>query len=91
MTTLRDKPRSELGKKLQSYRADRPDEWTMDEFTRMAEKLEQQLADLKASLPKVRADAVSYAISECAHNGTDGQGWQSDLEQCVIKLEAGNE
>lgn len=30
-----------LSDKLRQWRADRPDEWTMDEFIRMAEELER--------------------------------------------------
>ncbi len=52
----------------------------------VGEMIEQCIADI---LPKIKADAVNYAISECIHNGADGQGWQSDLEQCAIQLEAG--
>ena len=42
MTTLRTPPESKLGIKLQNYRADRPDEWTMDDFTREAEIMNEQ-------------------------------------------------
>jgi len=36
-----------LSEKLQRYRTDRPDEWTMDEFTRDALKLEAKIAELE--------------------------------------------
>jgi methionyl-tRNA formyltransferase len=52
-------------------------------------KIEEELDTLKASLPKIKADAVREAIAECNYNGADGQGWQSDLEQYANKLEAG--
>ena len=32
-----------LSTKLKNYRADRPDEWSMDEFARQAERLETLL------------------------------------------------
>jgi hypothetical protein len=43
-------------------------------------ELEQELSDLKASLPKIKADAVREA---------DRLGWESDLEGYANKLEAG--
>lgn len=50
MTTLRESPVSKLGAKLQSYRTDRPDEWTMDEFTREAEAMAMRIKELEAEL-----------------------------------------
>ena len=50
MTTLREAPASKLGVKLQSYRTDRPDEWTMDEFTREAELMALRIKELEALL-----------------------------------------
>lgn len=35
-----DDCQSKLGKRIQQWRADRPDEWLMDEFIREAEKLD---------------------------------------------------
>jgi hypothetical protein len=37
----------ELSESLRYWRADRPDEWTMDEFIRAAEKLERENIELK--------------------------------------------
>lgn len=50
MTTVHCEIKSDLGKKLQVYRADRPDEWTMDEFTREAEKMQVRNAEFEAAL-----------------------------------------
>ena len=47
MTTLRESPTSKLGVKLQNYRTDRPDEWTMDEFTREAETMAMRIKELE--------------------------------------------
>ena len=47
MTTVRGEIKSDLGKKLQAYRTDRPDEWTMDEFTREAEKMQARIVELE--------------------------------------------
>lgn len=76
MTTLREEPKSALGKRLQAYRADRPDEWSMDDFTRMAEELQQKLEatkaelnTLKSMLPKIKANAIMLAAN-CV-NGID--------------------
>ena len=45
-----DDCRSELGKLMQSWRAMRPDEWTMDEFIREAEKMHSEILRLKECL-----------------------------------------
>jgi hypothetical protein len=42
-----------LSKRLKFWRAERPDEWVMDEFIRDAEVLERQLNDLAAKLVEV--------------------------------------
>lgn len=39
---------SKLGKRIQQWRADRPDEWLMDEFIREAEKLDTAFKAAKA-------------------------------------------
>ena len=50
MTTVRGDIKSELGQKLQNYRTDRPDEWTMDEFTRAAETMQDRIVELENNL-----------------------------------------
>ena len=45
-----------LSEKLSNYRADRPDEYTMDEFKRNALELEQQLQQYKSIVKTVDAD-----------------------------------
>lgn len=56
-------------------------------------RLEQQLSDLKSSLPKVRADAVREAAETCGEyiGGEEACGYYSDLLEHADKLEAGNE
>lgn len=54
MTTLNKEPKSQLGKRLQFYRTDRPDEFTMDEFTRMAEELNDQLTDAQREIESLK-------------------------------------
>jgi len=39
-----------LSEELEKWRADRPDEWKMDEFIRNADALEKQLAELQDKL-----------------------------------------
>lgn len=51
--------KSDFGKKLQYWRCERPDEWTMDEFIGEAEKLAEENAQLKAKIENVSADALS--------------------------------
>jgi hypothetical protein len=41
---------SKLAKLIQSFRCDRPDEWTMDDFIRMAEEMHQEIEMLKTEL-----------------------------------------
>ena len=42
-----------LSEKLRNYRSDRPDEWSMDEFIRDAEKLEVTRNDLSKQYGKI--------------------------------------
>ncbi len=43
-----------LSEKIESYRADRPDEWTMDDFARKARLLEDALKDAVSGLRYIR-------------------------------------
>lgn len=43
-----------LSEKLERYRTDRPDEWTMDEFARQARQLEDALLDARSGLRYVQ-------------------------------------
>jgi len=43
-----------LSEKLERYRTDRPDEWTMDEFARQARQLEDALLDARSGLLYIR-------------------------------------
>ena len=57
-----ERPLSEL---LKLWRAERPDEWTMDEFIREAERMEKQLQNKSsnsdyAKLAKYVHDCVSF-------------------------------
>lgn len=49
-----DDCKSKLGKRMQWFRADRPDEWLMDEFIREAEKLASELDEAKSQLEQIR-------------------------------------
>lgn len=53
-------------------------------------KLEQELAELKASLPKVRADAVNYAIDEAAWFDNRTMVSINDMRMIADKMEAGD-
>ena len=55
------------------------------------DRLEQELADLKASLPKVRADAVNYAIDEADWFSNRELASIPDMREIARKMEAGNE
>jgi hypothetical protein len=43
-----------LSQKLETYRTDRPDEWTMDEFARQARQLEDALLDARSGMRYIR-------------------------------------
>ena len=47
---------SKLGKLIQAFRCDRPDEWTMDDFIRMAEDMHQEITRLR----EAEKDAARY-------------------------------
>ena len=47
---------SRLGKYIQAFRCDRPDEWTMDEFIRIAEDMHKEITRLR----EAEKDAARY-------------------------------
>ena len=47
---------SKLGKLIQAFRCDRPDEWTMDEFIRQAEDMHAEITRLR----ETEKDAARY-------------------------------
>lgn len=53
----------ELSERLTQYRADRPDEWTMDEFARWAKKLEQERDSLKAHCERLHMAIIGIRNS----------------------------
>ena len=77
---------SNLGKLMQAFRADRPDEWTMDEFIGMAEQMHKEIELLRQAekdaaryrwLRDEAADAdqtspLVFMADECADIVTDG-------------------
>lgn len=48
---------SKLGKIIQSFRCDRPDEWTMDDFIRMAEEMHMEIERLKLELERTKCQS----------------------------------
>ena len=60
---------SKLGKFMQAFRADRPDEWQMDEFIRMAEDMNNEIARLR----QAEKDAARYRwLRDEARHHMDG-------------------
>lgn len=58
-----------LEEDLKFWRAERPDEWTMDEFIRKAKKLESQNADLLEALEDMLNQGCGeYQKKSCGHN-----------------------
>ena len=75
MSTLRHKPQSRLGVDLQAFRTDWPDEWRMDEFTRLAEDMFNEKQALRAEL-----EAVKALVKEMAEQlGIMNQGYGADI------------
>ena len=58
---------SKLGKLLQAFRCDRPSEWQMDEFIRMAEDMHQEIAKLR----EAEKDAARYRWLKCKSSDDD--------------------
>ena len=58
---------SKLGRLMQAFRADRPDEWTMDEFIGMAEQMHKEIellrqAEKDAERHKDEIEAAGFDI-----------------------------
>ena len=65
-----------LSEKLERYRADRPDEWTMDQFARQARQLEDALLDARSGLRHIRE----------AHGDLNGVGFDRVEDKATAAL-----
>lgn len=65
---------TKLSRKLDVLRADRPDEWSMDEFKRDAEALEQRIKELGQE----RVELLSVVYNHCV--GDVAMGYRIDAE-----------
>ena len=92
---------SKLGKLMQAFRADRPDEWSMDEFIGMAEdmnkakdKLEQMNQELLAKLEQC-AKELAWMIDKHNEQNMEDGSWKYDHQtpweamQLVVKAKGG--
>lgn len=61
---------SKLGKLMQAFRADRPDEWMMDDFIRMAEEMHRTKLGLLAALEEI-SRLPSWRQDECSEIARD--------------------
>lgn len=61
---------SKLGKLMQAFRADRPDEWTMDDFIRMAEEMHKTNREFLAALEEI-SRLPSWRQDECSEIARD--------------------
>ena len=68
----------QLSEKLERYRTDRPDEWTMDEFARQARQLEDALKDARSGMLYIRQ----------AHGNLYGVGFDRVEEKAKKALDA---
>lgn len=67
-----------LSEKLERYRTDRPDEWTMDEFARQARQLEDALLDARSGMLYIRS----------THGNLYGVGFDRVEEKAAKALDA---
>ena len=68
-----------LSELLKLWRAERPDEWIMDEFIREAERMEKQLQNASSNSDYAKScDDCIYGIAGCQHEPpcTSGTGKQ---------------
>lgn len=71
---------SKLGKLMQAFRADRPDEWQMDEFIQMAEQMHREIDRLGELVTRYESDNVS--MSEQIAEMLDDLDWaERDVEE----------
>jgi hypothetical protein len=84
-----------LSEKLAYWRAERPDEWIMDEFIREAKKLEDsqsQWISVNDRLPEYEAQCggVEFAIVLVSANGIVCEGLYSNGKWTVLGVEVEN-
>ena len=73
-----------LSEDIKYWRAERPDEWTMDEFVRAAQKLERELVELKAQQGDVERSNARFNWLLAYHNSTVGaKGLQPLSLKCL--------
>lgn len=66
-----DDCKSQLGKKIQRWRAERPDEWTMDEFIRDADAMHERIKELEEVVNAVAHIGVDWGCGEYVMLPTD--------------------
>lgn len=67
-----------LSEKLERYRTDRPDEWTMDELARQARQLEDALLDARSGMRYIKE----------THGNLYGVGFDRVEEKAATALDA---
>ena len=65
---------SKLGRLMQAFRTDRPSEWQMDEFIRMAEDMHKMNKELLEALEKVVSDITALSESSYGVHGLHRNG-----------------
>ena len=77
---------SKLGKLMQAFRCDRPSEWQMDEFIKMAEDMHKEITRLR----KAEKDAARYRFirdeSTDYHIGEFFSAEVNDRDDCIDSL-----
>ena len=78
---------SKLGRLIQAFRADRPDEWTMDEFIGMAEQMHKEIELLR----QAEKDAVRYRWVIEQFWFQDEASWRLDIKESELSVEFGDD
>lgn len=78
---------SKLGRLIQAFRADRPDEWTMDEFIGMAEQMHKEIELLR----QAEKDAARYRWVIEQFWFQDEAYWRLNIKESELSVEFGDD
>lgn len=75
-----------LSQYIQLWRSDRPDEWTMDTFSRMASEIENALAEVASIAYDLQLAEIDEQIRKYQGYLTKGSRWTNELEAMNTSL-----
>jgi len=81
------RPAKALSEQICDWRAERPDEWKMDEFIRLARDLEERVADMQSELGGALADIIvkGQAIRSLEGSLTGCEAAYAELENSICE------